>query len=562
MIKKFSQSNPIGLLDPITSAILAENNLTDEDFEKNFPDMSRRFFSFKDLFPEFTKLIRTDEFISFVNDNKDRRFCIAADYDCDGIMACVIMVTTLRKLGIECSFVVPNRLAEGYGMSDTLIDEAIAKNAECIITVDNGISCKDQIDYALSKGLKVFVTDHHMPTEGSIPEGIPIVDPCYNPDEVPGICGAFVAAKLCYALLEANGVSDQYFLSEIGCFAGIATITDMMPVLGENRLLLRATLSYFDFIKKKNVWNRVMKVLSGLGGSSYLKDARTVATEDLLGYYIGPNINAVSRVNGDVTELIDAIIDSDQYGHYINGFYRYNKERKENTKTLAASHEKTDDPVNIEVLNESDFAFPISGLMGLMANKIVSDEHKVSLVGCEKDGLYEFSCRSIPGYSMHDAFLRIKSEHPELQLDGGGHASAMGLRFPASNENLLLFRECLAADYETHSGDVKEPTYFELEPENIDEVVDIIGKFSIFGTGFRKPTFIYTGNMADYDDNGKFAKIGDYAFRCYLYDADKLIGHSTTVAFTINYDSSNGPYFKVERFLRKGASKKGNPENA
>lgn len=544
-IKRISDYDSSEKFNQTESALFQENSLNPEDYEKLFPDMNgQRYFSFKEVAPRLTRLKNTPAFINFIERNRDRKIVNITDYDTDGVMSCVIMITTLRKLNIDCDFVVPNRLEDGYGISKKLIDKAIEKGASAIITTDNGISAKNEIQYAISKGLDVLITDHHMATEGEIPENVDIIDPVVNDDIVPGICGATVAFKLCYALLKHLRVQDQYFINDIGTFAAIATVSDMMPMLSENRLIMRAALSNVNFIKERNIWNRVMKVISGLGGYNYLHDDKAVATEELFGFYIGPSINAISRVKGDPTDLIQAILDCDEPGKYIRDFYQVNNERKRYTQELLTKHEENWQPLNIEVLNEEDFEFPISGLLGLMANNLMSKEYKPSLIGYLKDDTYEFSCRSIPGYSIHDAFERLRKNHPELGVSGGGHDSAMGLRFKNKNDNYEKFVEYLTEDFnEYYSGD-ELPTVFELENENIDDVISTLGKYSVYGQNFKKPTFVHSGIISRCIPDDKLIEVDGYLFKAYKLDKS-YEGKEVELLFSIKFDSKDGPYFQV-----------------
>lgn len=549
MIKKLSDYPIIDGYDLGTSILLQENGIDPGNFEKNFPDLGLEYPSYKTIIPMFSQLKNTDKFIDFIERNSTKKIVNISDYDCDGIMSAVIFNIILRRVGISTDFVVPNRLEDGYGMSNALIDKAIEKGAEAIITSDNGISCREQVEYAKEKGLDVFITDHHIGIEQDVPQGVEIVDPCYNNDIFPSICGAFVVAKLGYALLQKKQIEDQYLVEEIMAFAAIATITDLMPVLGENRLLLCAAFEYIDFLKEKNIWNRVMKVISGLGGRYYLHDEDQMASENLFGFYIGPTINAISRIKGDPTGLIQNIIDCDAHGVYIEKQYSaINRERKGYSKALYALHEKNDDPVDIEILNESDYEFPISGLLGLLANNIASIENKPALVGMLKEGKYEFSCRSIPGYSIHDAYERLKEILPDIGLAGGGHAAAMGMRFTASSDNLLRFKEALTEDFYNNKDKIKEKTFFEADPNLIDDVIISMDKFKIFGNGFRKPRFIYSGTLESYDSETRIAKIGEYSFIAYLRNPG--IGKEMQVIFDVEFNSFNGPYFRIDSYER------------
>ena len=542
-------------LSPIENFMMKENGLSLKDYQRNFPDLNQkyRYFSFKDIIPTFSKLINTDKFVKFVLDNSKKKFVIAGDYDTDGIMSVLIFMIVFRKLGISVNYATPNRLSEGYGMSESLVDRAIEKGAQCIITVDNGISCFDSVAYAKSKGIDVFITDHHLPTEGCVPENVEIVDPAYNHDKFEGICGAFVAAKLAKALMDAYHVDDQYLLQEIFTYAAIATVTDMMPVLNENRLLLRASFNYVNFIKEKKVWCRTLKVISSLGGRFFMSDPDRLSSEDLYGYSIGPTINAVSRVEGDVEGLIYNMLTCDERGKWIDKEYEnINSERKRRTQEMMANHVRSKDPVDIEILDESAYDFPISGLTGLIAGQVSNLERKVSLVGYDNNGEYELSCRSIPGYNLHDAYERIRESHPELNLDGGGHASAMGIRLPAEPELLNQFKQLIIEDFNNHKGDVLAKNYLKFDDDQIDGVVNTLQKYEVFGTGFKAPQFVYRGKFKGFSNNVKTAAIGDYSFKYFTTEdsAYNYLNKEVEVYFSIKFDSKNGPYFKVDNIKR------------
>jgi len=458
---------------------------------------------------------------------KGKKFGIAGDYDVDGVMATVIMITTLMKLGYNITsddFKIPNRLTQHYGLDKADVDDLHSKGIEVIITVDSGISLKEVIEYAESLGMIVIVTDHHLPEEGTIPNCL-IVDPAYNNDDFIGICGAYVAFKLMYELIlrESNvknlfdikGYDISNLVKENAAFAAFATVADMMPLQRENRFLIRFAYDTIDFYKSKNIWaGRLLKVISGLGGRNFLK-SNELANEELLSFQIAPSINAVSRVWGDVTSLVKDIIECDGQGKYINGYYEANIERKDNTRELVNWHVRTSDPVSIDFLDTSEFSFPIKGLIGLMANKISSEENKPSLVGYEgADGFYEFSSRSVQGYSIYDAMQRIKEQHPELNITGGGHDGAMGFKFDGSEENLALLRKALNEDVKNNFTK-KEKIAIEIADDTIDDLLTELMKYVVFGNSFRKPCLYYKGNCTAIDDEEHKVTVGDFVFQYY-----------------------------------------------
>lgn len=434
-VEKLSKQEPIEGFDLITSILLKNNNIDPEKFDDLFPDM----FTGKITVDKFLKqymqpLKETQKFIDFIKENYDKRICLITDYDVDGIFSTVILTLGLEFIGLTNVFhCIPKRI-DSYGLSKSLIDRAIAGGAQAIITADNGVGAKEAAAYAVEKGLKILITDHHLPDETTLPEGVPIIDPKYNGDAFSGICGAYVAFKLVYALFDAfaDKITTDYdrteFMSELLVYAGVATISDLMPMLEENRLLVKTVMDYVNDLKDRGMTDlRVMRILNAFGGRYILNDPAQMFNEETVAFNIAPCINSISRLGNSVEEVVTEIITCDNQSIYKNNYYAMNKERQKRTKIIASKHVKTDEPISIEVIDPNDFEFEIAGLVGLMVNKITAEEHKPSLVGTkysyDKDGetisKYSFSARSVLGYSIHDGVMRIKEAHPELNIAGG-----------------------------------------------------------------------------------------------------------------------------------------------
>ena len=243
----------------------------------------------------------------------------------------------------------------------------------------------------------------------------------------------------------------------------------------------------------------------------------------------------------------------DERGKWIDKEYEnINSERKRRTQEMLANHVRSKDPVDIEILDESAYDFPISGLTGLIAGQVSNLERKVSLVGYDNNGEYELSCRSIPGYNLHDAHERIRESHPELNLSGGGHASAMGIRLPAEPELLDQFKKLIIEDFNNHKGDVLAKNYLKFDDDQIDDVVATLQKYEVFGSGFKAPQFVYSGKFKGFSNNVKTAAIGDYSFKYFTTEdsAYNYLNKEVEVYFSIKFDSKNGPYFKVDNIKR------------
>ena len=536
-------------------ALLKENNLNLENFSENFPDYNKKI-TLDSFLKTLTPLKNTDEFIEFVTSRKNEKFCILGDYDADGILSTEIMLIGLRKMGIDVDFVIPNRLENGYGMKNIIIDKALEKKATVLITVDNGIGSKEQIEYALSKGISVLITDHHLPEENTTPENVIIIDPKYNKDCFSDICGAFVAFKLIFELLKSEKIFDNTLFKEMAVFAAIATKTDMMPILNENRELLIGALDYCNVLKERNLWfGRILKIFKGLGGVFILNNKDKIIDENFFSFSIGPALNAVSRIEGDVSKLVNDIYACGERGNFLKDYLSLNNKRRKFTETLFQSltEETEEGNISMQLINEENFDFPVKGLLGLISNKISSEgTKKVALCGIKNGEEYEFSCRSHNQYSLHEGILkRIAAEHPELKIKGGGHKSAMGLRFSAGEGNFQLFKRLLEDDFTNNVLNIEENVFI-LEKEMLDEIFFVYEKFKVFGNNFEKLKFFYEGSFKSFFSTKKEIEIGDYKFLIFdKFEKEKWKNKDIKVIFNIMMNSKEGPYFKIEKIIEE-----------
>jgi len=555
MEKKLSTYEPIEGFNRVASALIKENGLSIssyEDFDRLFPDQAKPIITYDEFFEQMPILKNTDKFIEAIrNHNKKDSICVAGDYDSDGVMATVIMCYTLSRLGYDVHFSIPNRLIDGYGLSTSSIENDINQyNTKLIITVDNGITGAEAVDIAKKHGVNVIVTDHHLPDNNQIPVDTLIIDPKYNLDNFSDICGAYVALKLCYALIKELQPQDKMFIENLLPLAGIATIADMMPVLEENRQLIKLTLNTINNVKYQGN-DPLYKIIYALGGSNFVKNPYSIATEELISFSIGPAINAVSRVSGDVTDLVNKILEClEKPWVYMPSFINMNITRRKMTDELLKEFSNNFDENNIPnsivyVYDNNEYEYNIRGIVGLIANKISNKYKIVSLVGSMKDDkVVELSGRSVPNFNLYDSIMRIKEQHPEFEINGGGHAQAMGVSLLYSY--IEQFRTALEEDI-NQNAKIYDPVVFEYEPEMEDEIVDTLGDLQPYGQGFQKLTFKYSGIFLSYDNENKIAIISDYKFRMFIpqNQIDELIGTDIDVLFNISYADSNGPIFNV-----------------
>ena len=555
-MKKLSQYEAVPGFNQTASALFKENNLNienQEDFEKLFPDQVTPINSYNDFFSQISILKNTDKFIDVIKQhNKQEPICILGDYDVDGIMATTIMCHSLNKLGYATHFIIPNRLNDGYGMQTEALEKDILENQTTLfITVDNGITAKESVSKVKELGAEIIITDHHLPDATLLPETL-IIDPKYNQDEFSDICGAYVAFKLCFALYNQVSPENLNVIETLLPLAGIATIADMMPALEENRQLIQMTMNIINEVKFTNQKNSPLyKILYSLGGQNFFKSDTMLATEELISYSVGPAINAISRVNGDVYDVVQKIIFClGKPWAYIPSYISMNYARQRMSKELFSDF-KFDKNYNLSqvfIYNPEEYEYNIKGILGLIANRVANKFKIVSLIGSYKDnGSVEFSGRSTPNYDLHTGIDRLKELLPDLGINGGGHSQAMGVRIEnATEDNIKKFKDALEEDIKTHS-EPYVPTVFEWEPEMEQEIIGTMEALQPYGANFSKLKFSYSGIFLEYDYENKIAIISDYKFRMFIpnEEIENYIGTDIDIMFTVSFNSSDGPIFNV-----------------
>lgn len=500
----------IGNLGVYESNILKYNGFDDlEKVKENFPDLFYNYWM-DNFLKDMRLLSNGNDFVNYINNNKDRKYVIIGDYDTDGIMATVIMKSALERLGIKVDHLIPNRLSDGYGMSVELVDRAIDLGAETIITVDNGISSREAVKYAKFRGLDVLITDHHIPDEG---EELPKADYIFNPhlsDPDLEISGAFVALKLIFPLFDINDNNTSYYLRDMGVLAGITVVSDMMPVVGENRVLLKSSLNQFNFYKSKNIWaGLTLKILRGLGAPYRVtaKENEEIVTEDTIGFYISPTVNAQGRVNGEVNAIVDEIIEAQQYGKYIDDKQKRqtNYTRRDRTADIMADFEEEENnPVQFYMIDIDEFDYSIGGLIGLGANSMLTETGKPSFMGYfnEEKNTYSFSGRAPEGFSLYDIFIELKEEYPDSEITGGGHASALGMNIPADPEFYTEVQEFFNTRLKKLT--VSPTDVFHIVGDQLVDIAEAQDRLAPYGNMFERPKYVMNVDLEFYkDEEGK-----------------------------------------------------------
>ncbi len=420
---------------------------------------------------------------------------IIGDYDIDGICSTYILYKGLTACGASVDTVIPHRIKDGYGLNDNLIYEAKESGADTILTCDNGIAAKAQIELANSLGMTVVVTDHHeVPYEEKdgkrhylVPPAAAVVDPkqadCTYP--FPEICGAVVAYKLVLVLIaqKENISFDKVMETELGLelfeFAAFATIGDVMELRDENRLIVKSGLELM-----KNTRNIGLKALMDVTQTN----ANNIKPYTI-GFVLGPCLNATGRLDTAVNALelfkVDNMAEAVRLAENLKNM---NDSRKELTQKgvdeaigLIESGEYENDKVLVIFLPDVH-----ESLAGIIAGRIREKYNKPTFVLTRAEEGVKGSGRSIEAFHMYDEMTKCR----ELFTKYGGHKLAAGLSLP--EENVEPFRRAINDGCTLTEEDFEEKVLIDvpMPMSYVDfKLIDELNLLEPFGTGNPKPLF-------------------------------------------------------------------------
>lgn len=368
-----------------------------------------------------------------------KKIRIIGDYDIDGVTATCILLKGLKRLNANVDTYIPDRVKDGYGMHEQLIDKALEDGIDTILTCDNGIAAAAEIEYAKKEGLTVIVTDHHdipfRDTEDGriwiIPKADAVVNPKQNDCLYPNknICGAVVAWKLIWALYERLGIDSD----EIWDFlelAAIATVGDVMDLQGENRIIVKEGL--------KKLSSTSFEGLKALICVNNLEDAEITAYH--VGFVIGPCINASGRLDTAARSLELLLADNMEDAMKLaDDLYDLNQSRKAMTEqgkeqAIQSIEENNLGKDRVLVVYLPDCH---ESLAGIIAGRIREAYNKPVFVLTKGADGVKGSGRSIEAYSMYEELVKCS----DLLTQFGGHPMAAGLSM--EEKNVELFRRRL-----------------------------------------------------------------------------------------------------------------------
>jgi len=407
------------------------------------------------------------------------KIAVYGDFDVDGVTAIVILVEGLSRLGAEVIPYIPDRVNEGHGLKISALEKLQAQGADLVITVDCGVTDFAEVKQAQGKGIDMIITDHHIPL-GSLPQAVAVIDP-KRKDSVypyPDLAGAGVAFKLLQALFHKD--SREKWLAKFLDLVVLATVTDLVALVGENRYLVKEGLKELN--NSSRVGIQEMVKLAGLkpGG---------LDVEDI-SWVLGPRLNAAGRMNNASTSYQLLTTQSPEEARLLAlELEEKNAERQKLTnEVLSRAREKLATKLHLPLLIDGDESYSI-GVIGLVAGKFVDEFYKPSIIINLGPESCQGSCRSVAEFDIVSALAECR----DLLTTFGGHPLAAG--FTVTRQNLAQLEQRLMSLATDQLG------HLDLRPELVidaelplsafsGETFNLVQKLSPFGRGNPQPTFL------------------------------------------------------------------------
>lgn len=463
-------------IPPLLAMMLDIRGITKEEDVINFLQENKDFsdpFLMKDMDKAVERITTAVE--------NGEKICVYGDYDADGVTSTSLLYSYLRdSLGADVMFYIPTRTGEGYGMNKGAVDKIHSLGVTLIITVDNGISAREEIDYANSLGIDTVITDHHMPS-GAIPKAVAVVNAHQKDDKSPfkDFSGVGVAFKLVMAI-EGEYADVDSLLENFSDIATLGTIGDIVPLVGENRTLVKNGLRHIQ--NSDRIGINAMKQESGI--------AEKEINSSNVAFTLVPRINAGGRL-GSSEKSVNLLLteDEDEAVTIADKLGMDNRERQSIEKEILASIDeevrRTPNIVNDKILVFAGKGWH-QGVVGIAASRIKDIYDKPTIIiGIDDDGVARGSGRSVEGFSLCDAVFAC-SEH---LTHYGGHPMAVGISL--EKEKINDFRKAINA----YCKDIKMPYNIlhidcKLNPNQLNlSILDCLSYIEPCGASNPSPIF-------------------------------------------------------------------------
>lgn len=413
--------------------------------------------------------------------DNNERVVVHGDYDADGVCGATVLYVTLKKLGVNVDVYLPHRDTEGYGLNMNTVQSLADTKTDLIITVDCGISNKPEVEKAVELGMDVIVTDHHSEPPELPSKAMAILNPKVSSETYPFkyLAGVGVAFKVSQALIREHKLGDAFEKWLLDAVA-ISTITDCVPLIGENRLFVH----YGLVVMQKNRRVGLAQLLAAMAVDPATANAETI------GFKIGPHINAAGRVK-HANMAFELLVEEDpeKAATLAQELAKTNRNRQQLSDAMAkqalAQAEEQKDQFVIIVQSED---WPV-GLVGLVAGRVASKYHRPTFVVTKMGGDIVGSGRSIEHFNLVEALQSM----PEVFSKYGGHPMACGFSLK-DNASFDQFIERMRARAKELLGNADLTKTLSIESEvalpNVDwSLVDIVKTCAPYGEGNREPIF-------------------------------------------------------------------------
>lgn len=456
------------------------------------------------------------------------KIIVYSDYDADGICASAIMWETLHGLGADVMPYVPHRIREGYGLSTPAITDLAKKGVSLIITVDHGVTATDQIEEAKKLGVDVIVTDHHV---------LPIIPPGpFALVHTTQLCGAGVAWRFCWELLSKISPNKKQDLLEKLELAAIATVADLVPMVGANRAIVKLGLEKLEKTARPG--------LKSLMRSSGITSK--IGTYEI-GHILAPRINAMGRIEHGLDSLKLLCTKSPQQAQELAGLLSKTNTKRQDLTTGAITKAR-------EMVDVSDLIGVIAheswheGVIGLVASRLVETHWRPMIVISRGQVYSKGSARSIPGFNIIEA-IRASSQY---LVDAGGHPMAAG--FTIETQHIETFKNSINTYAKKVIKEEMLSPVLEIECglhiNDINaETLKIAETFAPYGIGNPEPFFLTHGMLVEdvrgVGQENKHLKlmlngISAIGFNLGESRTDIRPGYKIDVVYTLAKDTYNG----------------------
>lgn len=469
---------------------------------------------------------------------KKQKIIVHGDFDADGVTSTALVVRVIRALGGDIDFHIPDRFTEGYGLTETGVNKCLSINASVLLTVDCGITANKEVSLLQDAGVKVIITDHHLPSE-KLPEAAVIVNPVLSTHaEAPWshLAGVGVVYFVLRGLCSKMGKPD---LSELEPdIVAIGTICDMVSLTGDNRILVKEGL--------RSLRTKPSTGLKALLRKANIEYSKTTPRD--IGFGIGPRINSAGRIAHADLSVKLLLEDETRFAEELAlKLDNANKERRNLDSLVYSEAEKLlrNNNTLFAIADSSDWH---AGVLGISASRLSRELGKPVLLVSWNDDIGKGSARGVPGMPVYSILSEALAKG--LLLRFGGHAQATGLT--VKREHFAAFRSFVEEEAEKRCTEIPRPVLFvdgRLTAENCDfTILKSLKRLEPFGTDNPEPVWImrniYPVSFRSVGADGRHLQVSFQENGVTLRGIGFGMGHRTSelnrkldVAFTLSEDT-------------------------